>query len=278
MLISMTFAHKKSLGQNFLNNPHVPRRMCEAGEVGVGDTVLEIGPGTGALTRELLALGAIVKAVEADARAIAALEETFKSELATGQLTLTHGDMRKLSAKDVAQTFGLRDHEYKLIANIPYYLSGLLFRAFLETPVQPSTLVFLTQKEVAERIARSDNSSILSLAVTAYGTPSYICTVRRGNFTPPPRVDSAIISVTNINRDHFHTINERAFFELLHHAFGQKRKQLFGTLRTHYDRGAVASALTATGISFTARPEELSLNEWIAVATILLSPPVSPIS
>src|SRR6056297_1495077 len=191
-----TFAHKKSLGQHFLNSDYVPKKMCDAGSVAAGDVVLEIGPGTGVLTREILKRGASVVAVEADQRAIESLQETCAQEITDKQLTIFHHDARKL---DMA-TFGLQDQRFKVIANIPYYISGLLFRQCLESDIQPTDLVFLVQKEVAQRIARDPKESILSMSVKVFGDPSYICTIKRGHFTPPPAVDSAIVAVHNINR------------------------------------------------------------------------------
>ena len=273
MLTRMRFAHKRSLGQNFLNSPFIPRRMCEAGDVGAGDTILEIGPGTGVLTRELLATGAQVRAVEADERALTTLEETFANEIATGQLKLIHGDMRKLSAADVATACGLHDHQYKVIANIPYYLSGLLFRSFLDTPVQPRTLVFLVQKEVGERIARSRKHSLLSLSVAAFGTPSYVGTIKRGHFTPAPKVDSALIAVHDISRERLGGVSSAHFFSLLHLGFGQKRKQLRGNLAAVYGDPATATALEHCRIAPTTRAEAVPLAAWLCLATALPSEP-----
>jgi len=133
---------KKSLGQNFLTNPRIPELMADAAELTLEDTVLEIGPGTGALTQEFLKRGVRVVAVEADQRAIELLEDTFADEIAAGTLVLHHGDIREIDLEAIGLTRGA----YKLVANIPYYLSGMLFRLFLESETAPSTLVFLTQK------------------------------------------------------------------------------------------------------------------------------------
>ena len=194
---------KKSLGQNFLTNPRVPEWMVDAAELTAGETVLEIGPGTGMLTREFLRRGARVIAIEADARAIELLQESFADAISGGGLTLVHADVREINPKD----YGLASGKFKLIANIPYYLSGVLFRQFLSGEITPQTLVFLTQKEVAQRIARDKKESLLSLSVKAYGLPRYIKTVSRGNFSPSPKVDSAIIAVYNISKEHFATID-----------------------------------------------------------------------
>lgn len=262
----MEFKPKKSLGQNFLNNPHVPRRMCEAGEVKAEDVILEIGPGTGALTKELLALGAKVVAVETDVRAIEILREKFSDEIKSGQLQIFSTDDKKIDFS----TLPLKEHEYKVVANIPYYLSGLLFRQLLSGECQPSLLVFLIQKEVAARIARDQKSSLLSLSVAVFGDPTYICTVKRGNFTPAPKIDSAIIRVANISRDKLDGLEAGEFFELLHLGFGQKRKQLRANVGAAFGRPHVEASLTALNLPLTVRAEDIDLETWLKLAKLLL--------
>jgi 16S rRNA (adenine1518-N6/adenine1519-N6)-dimethyltransferase len=263
----MSFEHKKSLGQNFLNSDFVPKKMCDAAEVQKGDTVLEIGPGTGALTRELLARGATVVAIEADERAIEVLEGTLATEIESKQLILHHGDARELDV----DALGLTDHTYKVVANIPYYLSGLLFRTILESNNQPNTLVFLIQKELAERIARDKKESLLSLSVKAFGNPTYVTTVKRGNFTPPPKVDSAILAISEINREKFTDIPAAVFFEILHLGFGSKRKQLQGNLSKKYKKEAIFLALSELDLSETVRAEDVPLKKWLKLTKTLIS-------
>lgn len=258
----MQFAAKKSLGQNFLNNAAVPRKMADAAEVEKGDTILEIGPGTGALTRELILRAKKVIAIEADARAIAVLNETFAKEVATGKLVLVAGDVRTM---DFA-ALGLRPRAYKVVANIPYYLSGFLFRTFLEHEVQPSTLVFLVQKEVAERIARDEKESLLSLSVKTYGNPRYIETVKKGNFTPQPKVDSAIIAITDISKKRLNGVLESAFFALLHNGFKSRRKQLLGNLTDSYSRDTLVHLFSTLGLPPTVRAEDIPFATWIKLA------------
>ncbi len=256
---------KKSLGQHFLNNTHVPILMAEAGGVEKGDIVLEIGPGTGVLTRELLKKGAKVVAIEADIRAIESLKGSFDTEIKAQILTIVHGDVRTLDLS----ALGLRPHAYKLIANIPYYLSGLLFRMFLEHEIQPSDMIFLVQREVAERIARDKKESLLSLSIKVFGTPKYIKTVGKGNFTPPPKIDSAVIAIRNISKDNFIHIPQTFFFSVLHEGFKSKRKQLFGNLSTLIEREKLLHIFSTLGISEKIRGEDLSLPEWLTLAKML---------
>ncbi len=269
--MSEKFEHKKSLGQHFLNSDYVPKKMCDAAQLETGDIVLEIGPGTGALTKEILARGARVIAIEADLRAIESLNETFTEDIAAERLTIHHHDARTIDPS----AFGLKNHQYKVVANIPYYISGLLFRTMLETDHQPSTLVFLIQKEVATRIARDKKESLLSLSIKCYGKPSYIATISRGHFTPPPKVDSAIVAIHDISKKHFQTFSDTQFFELLHIGFGQKRKQLLSNLSKHYSRDTLELIFKEIPLPLTVRAEDVSLPLWLTLVERLLSPGIS---
>lgn len=266
---------KKSLGQHFLTNTHVPILMIEAGGIQIGDIVLEIGPGTGILTRELLKKGVKVVAIEADIRAVESLRESFDTEIKAQLLTIVHGDVREIDLF----ALGLKPHAYKIIANIPYYLSGFLFRMFLEHEIQPSDMVFLVQREVAERIARDTKESLLSLSVKVFGTPKYIKTVGKGNFTPPPKIDSAIIAINNISKDNFAHISQEFFFTVLHEGFKSKRKQLFGNLSTLVSREQLIHIFSTLGIKEKVRGEDLPLVKWLALAEMLytqMHPHMSP--
>ena len=270
---------KKSLGQHFLNNSGVPKRMADAGEVKAGDIVLEIGPGTGVLTRELLARGACVVALEADQRAIETLNESFESEINTKNLVILHADVRTFpelilekngqSARKTLISLGITNGNYKVIANIPYYLSGFLFRTFLETDVQPTTLVYLVQREVGERIARDKKESLLSLSVKMFGDPAYIGTIKPGNFTPPPKVDSAIIAITCISRSRLTKIDETFFFELIHAGFASKRKQLLGNLTKLFTRETLIHTFSTLNIPMDVRGEDLHLDMWLTLTRSL---------
>jgi 16S rRNA (adenine1518-N6/adenine1519-N6)-dimethyltransferase len=263
------FLHKKSLGQHFLNSAVVPTWMCDAAHLTAGDLVVEVGPGTGALTRELLLRGARVIALEADRRAIAVLHETFPTEIHAGLLTIVEADIRTFDLQELA----LPDQGYAVVANIPYYLSGMLFRIFLEHTAQPHTLVFLVQKEVAKRVTESvrtgGKESLLSLSVQCYGTPTYIRTVGRGYFTPPPKVDSAIICIHDISRARLAGIDPDHFFTLLHLGFGQKRKQLLGNLASSYPREQLTHIFSTRALPLTVRAEDVPLELWLQLAAAL---------
>jgi 16S rRNA (adenine1518-N6/adenine1519-N6)-dimethyltransferase len=233
--------------------------MAAAAEVEAGDLVLEIGPGTGMLTRALLATGAKVIAVEADIRAIETLEITFSKEIEAKQLTIHHGDAREITPARL----GLTDHRFKVVANIPYYLSGFLLRSLLETAIQPTTLTFLIQKELAVRIARAKKESLLSLSVKAFGEPIYSKSVGRGHFHPIPKVDSAILTIKNINRDHFSKVDTALFFEILHLGLGKKRKQLLSNLTNKFNRSDLETVFEDLKLSLTIRGEDVPLSNWL---------------
>lgn len=259
------FKAKKSLGQHFLTSDTVPGWMADAAKLKEGDIVLEVGPGTGVLTRELLSRGAKVIALETDIRALKLLGKEFDEEIEAGQLILHHMDVRRIDFEHLK----VSDGAYKLVANIPYYLSGHLFRTFLESRVQPSTLVFLVQKEVAVRIAREKKESLLSLSVKVYGDPEYVRTVSRGHFNPKPAVDSAILAVRNIGRKRLYNDMAPCFFNILHLGFGSKRKQLMGNLSKRYDRELLVHIFSTCSIPEDARAEDIGLEKWLEVTNAL---------
>jgi 16S rRNA (adenine1518-N6/adenine1519-N6)-dimethyltransferase len=266
------FETKKSLGQHFLTTPVVPNWMCDAAAITKGDTVLEIGPGTGALTAVLLERGATVIALEADSRAITVLQDIFDKEISSGALTLYHADARTLDLQTIPE---LHDHAFKVVANIPYYLSGLLFRIILEGTKQPTLLVYLVQKEVAKRITtnlqKGEKESLLSLSVKVYGEPNYVKTVSRGHFSPAPKVDSAIICVRNIGRENLENIDSKLFFEVLHLGFGQKRKQLLGNLAKQYERALLTHIFSTLSLPLSTRAEDIALPKWLQLVASLQS-------
>ena len=251
---------KKSLGQHFLKSKRAISKIIQAAELGAGDVVLEIGPGRGALTKALLETGARVIAVEKDSDMIEVLEQLFADEIESGRLLLIRDDI--LTFDPTAH--GLQQGKYKLIANIPYYITGEIIRRFLSEVVQPERVVVLVQKEVATRIVvRDGKESILSLSVKAYGTPKLVMTVPARNFAPAPKVDSAILSITNISHERLSSEKEERFFTIIKQAFSQKRKQLAGTIPPLVSKEILIEFLTQQKLPVTARPEELSFEDWM---------------
>jgi 16S rRNA (adenine1518-N6/adenine1519-N6)-dimethyltransferase len=249
---------KKSLGQHFLHNAHYLRLIVGTADIKKGESVLEIGPGDGALTKELLASRCKVLAIEKDRRLIPLLSEKFSQEISAGQLTLIEGDALEFDPSD----HNLEARNWKLVANIPYYITGALLKKFLSAEAQPSLMVLLVQKEVAERVSRSKKESVLSLSVKAYGEPTYVKTVPRGAFTPSPSVDSAVLRISGISKKHFkNAAQEKKFFELVKKGFSSKRKFLLNNLGKNY-----SGILKNNGIGEKVRAEDLSLAEWLQLA------------
>lgn len=253
---------KKSLGQNFLMHQRIADRIAACAQVPSGGAVLEIGPGTGMLTRSLLALGLRVTAVEADSSLLPGLEETFAEELQTGRLVLISGDIRTFD-------LGVLPHPYSVVANIPYYITGEIIRTLLSATNKPESITILVQKEVAVRIAREKKESLLSLSVKAYGVPQYEFTVPRGAFRPAPNVDSAVLRISGINAPFASSTAELRFFELLHAAFAHKRKRLAKNLEEVATPDRIREAFVATDLEENARAEDVSVEVWKKLATLL---------
>jgi 16S rRNA (adenine1518-N6/adenine1519-N6)-dimethyltransferase len=243
---------KKSLGQNFLVNEGVLDRIVEAAQLSAGDLVIEVGPGTGALTKRLAASGARVIAIEKDRRLIEPLRESFKE---APNVNIIEADILEF---DVAS---LKPESYKVVANIPYYLTSHLIRLMLEQWPSPSRAVLMVQDEVARRMmARPPDMNLLALSVQLYAKPSVVMRVSRGSFRPVPDVDSAVVLFEIPDENAYRPAAEKAL-GVAKTAFGQKRKQLKATVPV--------ALLEQTGISPTARPQELSVSDWVKLASAL---------
>jgi 16S rRNA (adenine1518-N6/adenine1519-N6)-dimethyltransferase len=243
---------KKSLGQHFLMHARIAERIADTAPVTREDVVFEIGPGTGMLTRALLARAKKVIALETDRTLHEKLSVDFAAEIALGRLKLIFGDIRTFD-------FATLPKKYIVVANIPYYITGEIIRLLLEASTQPHSVTLLVQKEVAARIARSKKESILSLSIKVYGTPTYEFTVPRGAFLPAPKVDSAVLSIRSISRKNFkNTSEETHFFDLIKTGFAHKRKLLAKNL--------TAFGLPPNALPPKARAEDLSTQDWLALA------------
>ena len=274
----MSHKPKKSLGQNFLKSGIALRQITEAGEIKKDDVILEIGPGRGALTEKLLAFSSQVIAVEKDRELFEFLKEKFKKEIAEKKLNLINGDILKFDINCVRQDLT----QYKIIANIPYNITGAILKKFLTERHQPEMMVLMVQHEVAQRIlARDGKESILSISVKAYGEPKMTAKVDKRYFSPAPKVNSAIIKISNISRKIFtspqpspnigeggngtvqsKTLNSQAFeekfWEIVKAGFAHKRKKLSGNLKDVYQKDAL-------GLLADQRAENLSLADWMTL-------------
>ncbi|MEK7601890.1 MAG: 16S rRNA (adenine(1518)-N(6)/adenine(1519)-N(6))-dimethyltransferase RsmA [Patescibacteria group bacterium] len=253
---------KQSLGQNFLMHQATANRIAKSADLFALSTVLEIGPGTGMLTKSLLAEAGHVVAVEADAELIPRLTETFQTEIASGKLTLVQGDVRTFDLSTLPR-------DYVAVANIPYYITGELLRFLLSGPYKPNHITFLVQKEVAVRITRSKKESLLSLSVKVFGTPKYRFTVPRGAFRPAPKVDSAVLYIGNITQPFSSPAEEERFFAVLHAGFAHKRKLLIKNLEAIATAGEITQAFSECGLNPKVRAEDVPVAVWKKLSSLL---------
>ena len=250
---------KKSLGQNFLVNQGVLDKIIAAGEVTGKDTVIEIGPGTGNLTKKLVATGAHIVAIEKDHRLIEQLRRTFPDA------RIVEADILEVDA----QLLNVAPKKYKVIANIPYYITSHLIRLLCEEWPIPTMAILMVQKEVAQRMmATSPDMNLLALSTQYYMTPSIIMYVSPGSFSPAPDVDSALIKLTPRAYDSKDTL---AFFKTIKAAFAQKRKKTVSNLSTglNIPKEKILNACNDLGLLPTVRSEEISFDQWLKLSRML---------
>lgn len=254
---------KKSLGQNFLKSKSALSLIVDTANPKGDEIILEIGPGKGALTEKLLAFSGKVIAVEKDDALFEFLSEKFNHEIKEKKLDLIHGDILDFDSSIFSF---YKNHDYKIVANIPYNITGQIIRKFLTGTPKPSGMVLLVQKEVADRIvARDKKESLLSLSVKLYGTPKYIKKVPARDFSPAPKVDSAILHIQHIHTPDLTQEEEVLFFNVLHAGFSHKRKILVGNLSEHYPKEQLVSFFSDHSLNEKVRAEDLTLSDWIAL-------------
>ena len=261
---------RKSLGQHFLKDRSVPPRIAEAARLQPHDIVVEVGPGLGVLTEELAVrldpdAGKLI-AVELDDNLLPLLQERFAG---MPHVSFVHADVL-----EVPPGYLSAGHQYKLVANLPYYITSAILRHFLEAEARPLSLTVMVQREVAERmVAQPPNMSLLAVSVQFYGKPKIAFRVPPGAFNPPPKVDSAVVHIEVYKPGERPVIagSEQSFFKVVQAGFGQKRKQLGNTLASGLGlpKDHVAQQLKQAGIDPTRRAETLTLAEWGSVVTAL---------
>lgn len=250
---------KKSLGQNFLKSENILNLMCQTALIKKGEIVLEIGPGKGSLTEKILGFDARVIAVEKDDELFAFLGEKFSQEIAEEKLILLNQDILEWRTDEIKT-------DYKIVANIPYNITGLIIKKFLSDEKLPKSMTLLVQKEVADRIvAKNGKESILSLSVKSYGQVKYIKKVSKKLFSPSPKVDSAIINISNISRDNFPKKElEDNFFRLIKAGFLHKRKILVRNLEGVISpKEELEKCFSELKIDTKIRPEDVPLDKWL---------------
>jgi len=254
-----TFAQKK-LGQHFLIDQDVLDNIISTAKLKSDDIVLEIGPGLGTLTRALSSFVKQVIAVEKDPEIIRVFK-SINSDL-TG-VEIVQNNALMLDRK-FFKTY--LDKPYKLIANLPYYLTSAIIRFFLQNQFSPDMMVLMVQKEVAERIiAVPPNANLLSIAVRFYGQPEIISDVSKNAFWPQPKVNSAIIKIIPYKKGRETLNSDEKIFQTIKAGFSKKRKQLHNSLASnfHLDNATIKKVLTQSNIKNSRRAQTLTIPEWI---------------
>ena len=246
---------RKSLGQHFLVDYGALRRVSDAADIQPTDTVVEVGPGTGLLTRLLAEKAAQVIAIEMDESLVSRLGQDL-SDL--HNVSIVHGDAREWDPAPVGRP-------YKMVSNLPYYAATPIIRRFLECPSPPSVMAVTIQREVAQSMtANPGEMHILSVAVQLYGKPRIMGYIRPGSFRPPPKVTSAIVRINVYDKPALALDNTDAFFQIVRAGFSSARKQLRNSLANSFDLSGtkMEELLREAGINPRLRAEALSLEDW----------------
>jgi len=256
---------KKSLGQNFLVNEKIYQFIVGETAPQKDEIIIEVGPGEGILTEYLAKSGAQIIAIEKDSRLVPILKEKFKEQK---NVIIVEKDILKFSP----QNYKLETGNYKLVGNIPYYLTSHLLRIVLEDWPKPKLILFMVQKEVAQRmVAKVPDMNLLALSVQFFAEVKIIKNVSKGNFRPAPKVDSALVKI--IPKDHFDhdKLFQKNFFKLAQAAFQNKRKQILNSLvhNLKLDKVFTTQKLTEAKINPSRRPESLNLEEWEKLTKLL---------
>lgn len=247
------------MGQHWLNDEFSLEAICEAAAVTSDDVVLEIGPGLGSLTKLLVSKAKRVIAIEFDEKLAAALPMRIGAD-----------NLEVISQDILTFDFTTMPANYKIIANIPYYLTNNLIRAISETPNSPQVATILVQKEVAQRAAAKPGAmSLLSVTAQFYWEVSLGEEVAAELFTPPPKVNSQILIMNYRTKPLFTDVDERAFFRVVKSGFAQRRKTLLNSLSSglQLDKEVIEEACSQNDIDPGRRAQTLSLQEWYRLYT-----------
>jgi 16S rRNA (adenine1518-N6/adenine1519-N6)-dimethyltransferase len=257
---------KKSLGQNFLRDQEVLEKIISAADLEASENVMEIGPGEGVLTQELVKSAGKVIAIEKDDNLAEKLKAKYKNN---PKLEIINGDILEVNLPEIFEKNNFQ--KYKVIANIPYYITSLILRLFLETTYPPKEMILMVQKEVAQRIsAQPGQMSILAVGVQYYAQVEILFNVDRKSFYPIPEVDSAVIRIKNIKNDTASKEETKIFFRFVRAGFSAKRKTLLNNLSTslHLERGEVEERLKKAEIDPVQRAQELSVEDWKKIVNV----------
>lgn len=256
----MEIKAKKSFGQNFLKDATVVSRIVEVADIASTDWVVEIGPGTGALTRSLSAKAEKVIAIELDRDLIPGLLKQFPF---SGNVSIVEGDVLKLRLNEILQKAGWDGRPYKVVANIPYYITAPIIQYLLKLNPQPEGIWLMVQKEVADRVtAEAGDMSILAVSVQYYAQPEMLFIVPKECFDPVPQVDSAIIRLTP--QRVFDAEEDKQLFRLVRAGFSARRKTLANNLAAslHLSKEDVVEKLKQADLTEAVRAQALSVDQW----------------
>ncbi len=261
----MSTHHQKKLGQNFLATSSIAKQIIEAAAISKGDTVIEIGPGKGALTFLIAKRARWLIAIEKDRALSNDLEEEVRRR------GIKNTAILERDARDTAFSDCANGEAYILVGNIPYYLTAYLFRKVFESEkILPQKIVFMVQKEVAERIVSDvPHHTLLSVSIQAFGTSAIALSVSREHFSPSPKVDSVVVVVSGISRERFERakVTAKKFFEVVRAGFRQPRKLLISNLSAfEIDRRDLKKIFDTLSINEKARASELSVDQWFFLA------------
>ena len=258
LLASNDLRARKGLGQNFLIDGGILKKLAAAAELTPSDTVIEVGPGLGVLTETLVEQAGKVIAIELDARLADILKARLKDQI---KLTVIQDDILNINP---AAILG-KQTEYKVVANLPYYITSAVIRHFLEAPVKPTTMVIMVQKEVAQQItAQPGEMSLLSVSVQLYGKPTVAGKVSAQCFYPAPNVDSAILKIAVYQEQKIQTDDITGFFDIVRAGFSANRKQIINSLANglKLQKTDIIPVLEQAGIDPQRRAETLTIDEW----------------
>jgi 16S rRNA (adenine1518-N6/adenine1519-N6)-dimethyltransferase len=251
---------RKSLGQNFLVNDNVRDNIIEAAGLSAGDTVIEVGPGLGILTEKLASHAGRVIAVELDD----SLAERLTNRLVRfTNIHIINADILSLDLNSL-----IKHGTYKVVANIPYYITSPILRFFMQAELRPSLMVIMMQEEVALDVtAKPGAMGFLAVSMRLFSIPRLICRVPADCFYPAPRVDSAVVRFDILPRPAVEVGDVEGFLELVHAGFGAPRKQLHNSLAIGLglEPAAAEKILVRAGIDSHRRPGTLTLDEWSAL-------------
>ncbi len=255
---------KKSLGQNFLQDQTILNKIVSSARLEKNDLVIEIGPGAGALTEKLVAQVKKILAIEIDERLVELLTKNFfnNPKVKIIQQDILQGNLNKLLLNFTNSS--IQTIQYKVVANIPYYITSPIIRLLLEAENPPQEIILMVQKEVAQRIcSQAGQMSLLSVAVQYYAEVELLFEVAKESFQPIPKVDSAVIRIIPKEKE-LSSVERKEFFKIVRAGFCAKRKTLINNLSNslHLDKNKIAEKFKKINLNFQVRAQELSVEDW----------------